>query len=106
MAFIHRETDSDTLQRVPPSSPFRFETSPSDSLNRVQIIYLPGLHLDEEVRCKREDELVSNRVLMTLFEHEGLCPVTLDGIHSDPSIPQILLSPLRRSRTVQSGAWT
>lgn len=43
-----------------------FETPPSASLNRVQIVDLPGLPLDETVRGQRGDELISNRALMAL----------------------------------------
>ena len=43
-----------------------FETPPSASLNRVQIMDLPGLQLDESVRGRRGDELISNRALMAL----------------------------------------
>ena len=43
-----------------------FETPPSASINRVQIIDLPGLPLEESVRGLRGDELISSRALMTL----------------------------------------
>ena len=43
-----------------------FETPPSASVNRVQIIDLPGLPLDEAARGLRGDELISSRALMSL----------------------------------------
>lgn len=43
-----------------------FETPPSASINRVQIIDLPGLPLDEEARGLRGDRLISSRALMAL----------------------------------------
>ncbi|MEA3337062.1 MAG: hypothetical protein U9R25_14225 [Chloroflexota bacterium] len=45
---------------------FRFETPPSASMNRVRIMDLPGLPLDDAVRDRRGDELISNRALMAL----------------------------------------
>lgn len=43
---------------------WRFETAPTASLNRLQIVDLPGLPLDESVRGRRGDELLSNRALL------------------------------------------
>lgn len=100
MAFIHLETDSDALQRVPrvsmssPELPFPFETPPSASLNRVQIIDLPGLPLDEAVRGLRGDELVSNRVLMALAaEHADTLGLPADDL--PPVTPMLTQSDVR-----------
>ena len=66
------------------SPEFPFETPPSASLNRVQIMDLPGLPLDEAVRGRRGDELVSNRALMALAADHvvalGLLPEDLPPV--------------------------
>ncbi len=45
-----------------------YETPPSASVNRVQIIDLPGLPLDKAARGRRGNELISGRALLSLAE--------------------------------------
>lgn len=65
-----------------------FETPPSASLNRVQIVDLPGLPLDAVVRGRRGDELVSNRALMALAgEHSAALGLSTDDL---PAVAPLL----------------
>ena len=68
-----------------------FETPSSASLNRVQIIDLPGLPLEESVRGLRGDELISNRALMSLAApYAGA--LGLDPTDLPPVTPQLTRS--------------
>lgn len=73
------------------STEFPFETPPSASLNRVQIMDLPGLPLDAAVHGRRGDELVSNRVLMALAgAHADALGLPMDDL--PPVTPQLTRS--------------
>jgi hypothetical protein len=71
--------------------PANLETPPSASINRVQIVDLPGLPLDAAVRGKRGDELVSNRVLMALAA-ERAAALGLDASDLPAVTPQLTRS--------------
>lgn len=56
-----------------------FETPPSASLNRVRIVDLPGLPLEDAVRGKRCDDLLSNRALVAYArEHSSVLGLDLE----------------------------
>lgn len=62
-----------------------FETPPSASLNRVRIVDLPGLPLDDHVRGRRGDELLSNRSLLAYAaQHAAALGLGQDDLASEP----------------------
>ncbi|MEZ4767439.1 MAG: hypothetical protein R2844_03330 [Caldilineales bacterium] len=74
-----------------------FETPPSASINRVQIIELPGLPLDEEARGLRGNELISSRALMSLAAPHADA-LGLDAADQQPGRPNLMLGKARAPR--------